>query len=227
MIAATLAYPFGALCAKQISAGDMGTKSGVSRRGREMQERDVEDGAIWGSARSRENSPRRMRLISAEERAYLLDGQIRMIHHLQSASSRRGVENYVCLRKSVVPSSTNIVDSLNGGKLVRQIEETGEREESGKSTSFSSSWFSILHSTSYSRWENKYSFFYNVRLSPNFQEGHINMWHDIKLWKYTPTDSSVSMVGQRYRVYRVYHVADKLPRAARYKRYGPLTGNSA
>lgn len=28
-------------------------------------------------------------------------------------------------------------------------------------------------------------------------------------------------------VYRVYRVADKLSRAARYKRYGPLTGNSA
>lgn len=73
-----------------------------------------------------------MRLISAEERAYLLDGQIRMIHHLQSASSRRGVENYVCLRKSVVPSSTNIVDSLNEGKLVRQMEETGDRRKRGK-----------------------------------------------------------------------------------------------
>lgn len=62
----------------QISAGDYGTKSGVLRDGIERMEQSK-------TVCDRENLPRRLRLISAEKRAYLLGGQIRMIHRTRHA----------------------------------------------------------------------------------------------------------------------------------------------
>lgn len=108
---------------RQISAGDYGTKSGVSRGGIERLEQSK-------TVYDLENLPRRMRLISVEERAYLLGGQIRMIHRTRhatgSASSRR--QKIMCA--SVKASSRSRPQTLPSTTAEGNLSQGWEREVS-------------------------------------------------------------------------------------------------